>query len=64
MTKNMIYPGIGLLAIGSVGIIIAIVMELITGEPIYLILMKVTAGCFGVGGTLIGISSIARRRKK
>jgi len=64
MTKKMIYPGIGLLAIGSVGIIIAIVMEIVTREPIYFTIMKATAGCFGVGGTLIGISSIARRRKK
>jgi len=62
MTK-MIYPGIGLLAIGAVGIIIAIVMEIVTGEPIYFTIMKATAMCFGVGGSLIGISSIARHRK-
>ena len=59
----MIYPGIALSAIGAVGITIAIVMEIVTGDPIYLILMKATAGCFGVGGLLIGISSLIRRRK-
>lgn len=61
--SKMIYPGIALSAIGAVGIIIAIVMEIVTGEPIYLIMMKATTGCFGVGGLLIGISSIIRRRK-
>jgi len=63
MTK-LIYPGIVLLAIGSVGIIIAIAMEVVTAEPIYYTVMKATALCFGVGGALIGISSIARRRGK
>ena len=61
--SKMVYPGIALSAIGAVGIIIAIVFEVITAEPIYLIMMKATAGCFGVGGLLIGISSIVRRRK-
>jgi len=63
MTKKIIYPGIALSAIGAVGIIVAIVMEVVTAEPIYFILMKATALCFGVGGILIGISSITRRRK-
>lgn len=62
--NKLIYPGIGLLAIGAVGIIISIVMEITTGEPIYFTVMKATAMCFGVGGALIGISSIARRGKK
>jgi len=63
MTK-MLYPGVALMAVGAVGIIIAIVFEVITAEPFYLILMKITAGCFGVGGALMGLSSIARRRKR
>ena len=63
MTK-MIHTGIALLAIGAVGIIVAIVMEIATAEPVYYTVMKATALCFGVGGALIGISSIARRRKK
>lgn len=62
MTK-MLYPGIALMAVGAVGIIIAIVMEIITVEPIYYTVMKATALCFGVGGALIGLSSIARRRR-
>lgn len=61
MTK-MIHTGIGLLAAGAVGIIIAIVMEITTNEPIYFAVMKVTAMLFGVGGALIGISSLARRK--
>jgi len=60
----MIHTGVGLLAVGAVGIIIAIVMEIVTGEPVYYTVMKATALCFGVGGALIGISSITRRRKK
>lgn len=63
MTK-MIHAGIGLLTAGAVGIIVAIVMEIVTGEPIYFTVMKATAMCFGVGGALIGISSITRRRKQ
>ena len=59
--SKMILSGIGLLGAGSVGIIIAVVMEIITAEPIYLILMKVTAGLFGVGGALIGLSSLRRK---
>ena len=62
MTK-MIHAGIAILAVGAVGIIVAIVMEIVTAEPIYYTLMKATALCFGVGGALIGISSIARRRR-
>lgn len=63
MTKKMIYPGIVLSAIGAVGIVVAIVMEIVTAEPVYFTIMKATALCFGVGGILIGISSITRRRK-
>lgn len=61
MTK-MIHAGIGLLAAGCVGIIFAVAMEIVTAEPIYFTVMKVTAMCFGVGGALIGISSLARRK--
>ena len=62
MTK-MIHAGIGLLATGAVGIVFAVAMEIGTGEPIYLILMKITAGLFGVGGALIGISSLIRKKQ-
>jgi len=61
MNSKLTHTGIGVMAAGAVGIIIAIVMELITAEPIYLQVMKATALLFGVGGTLIGLGS--RRRK-
>lgn len=60
MSSKMIHTGIGLLAAGAVGIILAIVMEIITAEPVYYLVMKLTALLFGVGGGLIGISSLRR----
>lgn len=63
MTK-LLYTGIGLMTAGVVGIIFAVVMEMQTGEPIYYLVMKVTAGLFGVGGPLLGLGILRRRRKK
>ena len=62
MSSKMIHTGIGLLAAGAVGIILAIVMEIITAEPLYYLVMKVTALFFGVGGALIGLASLRRRK--
>jgi len=63
MKTNLIHTGVALLAVGAVGIIIAIVMEIQTGEPVYLLLMKATALLFGVGGSLIGFASLGRNRR-
>ena len=63
MNTRLIHAGIGLLAAGTVGIIFAVVMEIMTAEPIFFIVMKITAGLFGVGGPLLGIG-IARSRSK
>jgi len=62
MTK-LLYTGIGLMAAGTVGILFAVVMELISGEPIYWLVMKLTAGLFGIGGPLVGVA-IAKRGGK
>ena len=62
MSSKMIHTGIGLLAAGAVGIIFAVAMEIATGEPVYYLVMKVTALLFGVGGGLIGIASLTRRK--
>lgn len=62
MNTKMAHTGIGLLAAGAVGIILAIVMEIITAEPVYFLMMKLTALLFGVGGGLIGIASLTRRK--
>lgn len=59
---KLTYSGIGLLAAGTVGIIIAVVLEILTNEPVYLIMMKVAALLFGVGGGLMGIASLTRRK--
>lgn len=48
---------------GVVGILFAVVMEIISGEPIYWLVMKLTAGLFGVGGPILGWG-IARSRRK
>lgn len=60
---KLTYSGIGLMAAGTVGILFAVVMELIMAEPIYFTVMKVTALLFGVGGGLIGFSALTKRKK-
>ncbi|GAI59199.1 unnamed protein product [marine sediment metagenome] len=61
---KLIYSGIAVITIGAVGTILAVVMELTTGEPVWMLVMKITAGCFGVGGGLLGLAAITRRRGK
>lgn len=57
----LLKAGIGLISAGTVGILFAIVMEIATGEPIYWLVVKLTAILFGLGGPLVGWG-IARRR--
>jgi len=57
---KLLYSGISLISIAAVGLIFAIVMEIQTAEPVYLLVMKVAAGFFGVGGPILGWG-IARR---
>lgn len=54
--------GIAMTSAGTVGIIFAVVMEMILQEPVYLIAMKIASGLFGLSGPILGYS-IARRRK-
>lgn len=61
--NKLLNAGIALMSAGVVGILFAVVMELRTAEPVYFLVMKITAGLFGVGGPLVGIA-IARRGKK
>lgn len=63
MNPKLLYSGIALMSAGVVGIIFAGVMEIATGEPVYYLVMKITAGLFGVGGPLSGLA-IARRGKR
>jgi len=57
---KLLYAGISLISIAAVGLTFAIVMEIQTAEPVYLLVMKVAAGFFGVGGPILGWG-IARR---
>jgi len=59
--NKLLHTGIALMSAGVVGILFAVVMEMTTGEPIYWLVMKLTAILFGVGGPLVGWG-IARRR--
>ena len=60
---KILYTGISLISIAAVGLIIALVMEITTGEPAYYLVMKVAAGFFGVGGPILGWG-IARRNRR
>ena len=63
MNRTLLNVGIGLMSAGTVGILFAVVMEIISGEPIYWLVMKLTAGLFGIGGPLIGVA-LAKRGGK
>ncbi|GAI61196.1 unnamed protein product [marine sediment metagenome] len=61
---KLIYSGIVIISLGAVGTIFAVVMELTTGDPAWMLVMKITAGLFGVGGGLLGLASLTRRSGK
>jgi len=60
MNSKLLHSGIALIAVAATGLVFAIVMEIKTAEPVYLIVMKVAAGAFGVGGPILGWG-LARR---
>ncbi len=59
--NKLLIPGIVLMSAGTVGILFAVAMEIATHEPVYYLVMKITAGLFGVGGPLVGLA-VARRK--
>jgi len=61
MNPKLTHAGVALLSVGAIGIIFAVVMEMLMAEPIYFVVMKVTALFFGVGGGLIGIAAISKK---
>lgn len=61
---KLLYTGIVIMSLGAVGTLLAVILEIGTGEPVYWLLMKVAAGMFGVGGPLVGIAIAKRRRNK
>ena len=62
--NKLVGIGIVLMSAGTVGIIFAVVMEIITNEPVYLLVMKITAGLFGVGGPIFGLALARKARRK
>ena len=61
--NKLLAIGIALMSAGVVGILFAVAMEIATAEPIYWMVMKITAGLFGVGGPLLGWALTRRGRK-
>jgi len=64
VNPKLLYSGIALMSAGVVGILFAVVMEVATGEPVYWLVMKITAGMFGVGGPIFGLALARRRNSK
>ena len=62
--NKLLVTGVAILAAGAVGLVFAVTMEIVTNEPVYMVVMKIAAGLFGVGGPLLGwgIARRARRR--
>lgn len=54
----MFAAAIALMAIGSLGIGGAVVLEMITHEPIYRVLMKVFPWFFGVGAVILALAIV------
>jgi hypothetical protein len=52
----MLILAIFLLALGSVGEIAAVILEIIKKEPIYALMMKVFPWVFGLGAVLLAFS--------
>lgn len=53
----MLITGLILLGVGSVGVLGAVVMEIRTREPMYMLFMKVFPWLIGLGGVLVGIGA-------
>ncbi|MBA7708364.1 hypothetical protein ES703_117262 [subsurface metagenome] len=63
MNSKLFNIGICLMAAAASLTLIAIIMEIQTGEPVYYLVMKIAACLFGVGGTLFGIGIVRRRNR-
>jgi len=64
MGHKLLYASISLISAGVVGIIFATVMEIQTGEPVYVLVIKIAAGLFGVGGPLLGLAIVRNAKRK
>ena len=64
MGHKLQHFSIGLISAGVVGLIFSVIMEIATGEPVYYLVMKITAGLFGVGGPLLGLAIVRGAKRK
>lgn len=62
MKRHWFYLGAALLIVGSMGEGAAVAMEIISHEPVYMLLMKIFPWFFGVGALFIGVWLAGRRR--
>ena len=62
--NKLLYTGIVIMSLGAVGTLLAVILEIQTGAAVYMLIMKVTAGMFGIGGPLVGIAVAKRRKNK
>ena len=60
---KLLYAGLVVMTTGAICLLFSVIMEVSTGEPVFIVMMKVAAGLFGVGGPLVGIA-VARRRRR
>lgn len=62
--NKLLATSIAVMSAGVVGILFAVAMEIATNEPTYFLIMKLTAGLFGVGGPLFGWALVRRNRRR
>jgi len=51
----MIVAGVTLLAVGTAALASSVAMEFWKKEPVYMIIMKISAGLFAIGTIIFGI---------
>lgn len=50
----MVIFGWVIATLGTVGLVSSVVLEVIKDEPIYMTLIKISAGILGIGGIILG----------
>ena len=61
MSTKLGHFSITIMTLASIGIITSVILEAYAYEPIYVLVMKVCAGLFGIGGPLLGWAIVRRR---
>ena len=56
----MIIMGWVLASVGATGTVSAVILDIISREPVFMLMMKLTTGIFGVGGIIIGIKTLGK----